>query len=556
MPDRAHRVQVFLSTQPAGQDARRLAFAVVLASAVVFLAALPFAKVPLAQVWAFIPIYESAIVINDLITAVLLLGQFRIVRSRALLLLASGYLFTALMAVAHALTFPGLFSANGLLGAGPQSTAWLYMFWHGGFPLVVIGYALLRDKNHDALESIDVRVAKSVLVVTVVVGACTLLATSGQDLLPAIMDGNRYTPSMVAIVSSVWLLSVLAIIVLWRRQPHSVLDLWLMVVMCAWLFDIALAAVFNAGRFDLGFYAGRVYGLAAASFVLLVLLLENGVLHARLAEAHKNAIDANRELKETQGWLVQSAKMVALGKLVAGVAHEINNPLAFVMSHLSTVERSLRDVAEEAAARLSDEGRRKQQKAFDRITDMHMGLERIRDLVLKLRTFSRLDEGERKTVPIEESIESILTLLQYRLKDRIEVIRNYGEAKLISCYPGPLNQVLMNVLANAADAIEGRGQITISTGKDGSLFFISVADNGRGMAPEVRERIFEPFFTTKPVGEGTGLGLSISYAIVRQHGGAVEVRSQPGKGTEMLIRIPLEPGTTAIAGKEMNRWAA
>src|SRR5260221_4177769 len=141
--------RVFLSTLPAERGERRLALAVVITSVAVFLAAAPFAKLPLAQVPAFIPIYESALVINDLITAILLFGQFGILRSRALLVLASGYLLTAFMAVAHALTFPGLFSPTGLLGAGPQSTAWLYMFLHGGFPLLVIAYALLKGEARD-----------------------------------------------------------------------------------------------------------------------------------------------------------------------------------------------------------------------------------------------------------------------------------------------------------------------------------------------------------------------------------------------------------------------
>src|SRR6266849_8046218 len=279
--------RVFLSTLPAGRGERRLALAAVLASVAVFLAAAPFAKLPLAQIGAFIPIYESALVINDLITAVLLFGQFGILRSRALLVLASGYLLTAFMAVSHALTFPGLFSPTGLLGAGPQSTAWLYMFWHGGFPLLVIAYALLKGEARDTTgPAPGTAVLACVAAVLAAVCGLTLLATAGQDALPAIMQGNHYTPAMIVVVSSVWVLSLVALAVLWRRRPHSVLDLWLMVVMCAWIFDIALSAVLNAGRFDLGFYAGRIYGLLAASFVLIVLLLENSMLYGRLVETH------------------------------------------------------------------------------------------------------------------------------------------------------------------------------------------------------------------------------------------------------------------------------
>jgi signal transduction histidine kinase len=285
---------VFLSTLPAGRADRRLALAVVLASAAIFLAAALFAKIPLPQVWAFVPIYESALVVNDLITAVLLFGQYGILPSRSLLVLASGYVFTAFMAVAHALTFPGAFSPTGLLGAGPQSTAWLYMFWHGGFPLFVVGYALLENTggegtpNGDPPHS-DASAAILSSVVAVFVGACglTFLATASRAL-PGIMEGSHYTAAMIAVVSGVWALSLVALGVLWRRRPHSVLDLWLMVVMCAWLFDIALAAVLNAGRFDLGFYAGRIYGLLAASFVLVMLLLENSTLYSAVVEARES----------------------------------------------------------------------------------------------------------------------------------------------------------------------------------------------------------------------------------------------------------------------------
>ena len=249
----------------------------------------------------------------------------------------------------------------------------------------------------------------------------------------------------------------------------------------------------------------------------------------------------NRELKEAQAQLVQSAKMASLGQLVAGVAHEINNPLAFVINHQATVGRVLQELTPGIEPHLDEAGVSRWGKARKRLGEMHEGLERIKDLVLKLRTFSRLDEGETKFVKIEESIESVLTLLHHRLKDRIAVKRDYGDVKVVCCYPGPLNQVLMNIVANAIDAIEGEGEITIATGTADLMFFISVADTGKGMPEAVRERIFEPFYTTKPVGEGTGLGLSISYGVIRKHQGRIEVSSEEGKGTELTIRIPMRP---------------
>ena len=275
----------FVATRPAGQADCKLAFATVAVSALLFLGAIPFAKQPLAPVWAFIPSYQAALVVCDLVTAALLFGQARFSRSAALFVLASGYLFTACLALSHALSFPGLFAPGGVLGGGTQSTAWLYMFWHAGFPLFVTAYALLRGASHTRATA----ELGGVLVggVVAVAAALTWLATAGESALPPIMQGNRYTPAMIFVVSSVWLASLAALLALWRQRAYRVLDIWLMVVMCAWLFDIGLSAVFNAGRFDLGFYAGRIYGLAAASFVLVVLLLENTSLHARLALEHE-----------------------------------------------------------------------------------------------------------------------------------------------------------------------------------------------------------------------------------------------------------------------------
>jgi PAS domain S-box-containing protein len=276
---------IFLSTMPATRGDRRAALAVVGVSAVLFACAVPFAGVPLTPVPAFVASYQSALAINDLITAVLLFSQFAISRSRALLLLASGYLFTAMAAIVHALTFPDLFVPGGLLGAGSQTTVWLYMIWHGGFPLLVLAYSLLKATNNGSKirGSTSGAIVTSIIVVAVTTAAFTWLVTAQHDLLPTLLSRGHYTPVMLWVVSMVWCLSLAALVTLWLYKPHSVLDVWLMVVMCAWLFDIALSAVLNVARFDVGFYLGRIYGLGAASFVLAVLLIDNVGLQAKLA---------------------------------------------------------------------------------------------------------------------------------------------------------------------------------------------------------------------------------------------------------------------------------
>jgi diguanylate cyclase (GGDEF)-like protein len=287
---------MLLSNLPAGRGERRLALAVIVGSTGGFLVLAPFAQVQWPALPAFIPIYQSALVINDLITVVFLLGQSPISRSDALTVLAGGYLFTALMCILHALTFPGLFAPAGLLGAGAQTTAWLYMFWHGGFPLFVIGYVWRKSADRPSPGSRGAVLRMIGLVLAATFG-CAMLATRLQGALPAIMQGNAHTPTMNLVVWGVWLLSLLALAIVARRQPFSVLDLWLCVTMCAWLFDVALSAGLDAGRYDLGFYIGRVYGLFAASFILIVLLTQNGRLYATLVKLHESNRAKTEELR-------------------------------------------------------------------------------------------------------------------------------------------------------------------------------------------------------------------------------------------------------------------
>ena len=317
---------IFLSTLPATRGDRMSALAVVGVSAVLFAVAVPFAGVPLSPVPAFVASYQSALAINDLITAVLLFSQFAITRSRALLLLASGYFFTAMAAIVHALTFPGLFAPSGLLGAGTQTTVWLYMVWHGVFPLLVLGYALLKATDNDKMQgSAGTAVIASIVAVGAVMAAFTWIVTAQHDRLPILLSGGHYTPVMLGVVSTVWCLSLAGLAVLWLRRPHFVLDIWLMVVMSAWLFDIALSAILNVARFDVGFYLGRIYGLCAASFVLTVLLIDNVGLQGKLARllgTSRREIVSERNLRAERERLfsavVESSNDAIITKLLDG----------------------------------------------------------------------------------------------------------------------------------------------------------------------------------------------------------------------------------------------
>jgi two-component system NtrC family sensor kinase len=248
---------------------------------------------------------------------------------------------------------------------------------------------------------------------------------------------------------------------------------------------------------------------------------------------------AYRELQAAQARLVQSAKMASLGELVAGVAHEINNPLAFAQSHLHTALKSLGEVERAIGKDALAAGAGAWAKAQNRLQEMAIGLERISALVIKLRTFSRLDEGERKRVSVKECVESVLTILTHRLGERIRVQTQLTAPDSLDCYPALLNQALMNLVANAIDAIDGDGSIAIGTSLEAGVYSLSVSDSGCGIPEALRERVLEPFFTTKAVGEGTGLGLSITHSIVQKHGGTLELVPGAERGTVALIRIPL-----------------
>jgi hypothetical protein len=276
--DRGDRL-VFLGTAVATDREQRFALIIGGIALCAFLIAVPFVRVPLAQFPAFIPTYEAALFFIDLITALLLFDQFVRLRSPAILVLASAYLFDALVIIPHALSFPGAFAPSGMLGAGPQTTAWLYVFWHGGFPLFVIAYAMLRRREASGVAQAAISnparaIATAVAATMVLVVALALLATWGHDALPVVMQGSDYSLLVSKGISpAVWALTFIAMVSLWQR-PLRVVDLWLMLVMWIWLFDIALAAVIGSKRFDLGFYAGRVFGLIAAGFLLVTLLIE------------------------------------------------------------------------------------------------------------------------------------------------------------------------------------------------------------------------------------------------------------------------------------------
>ena len=273
------------------------------------------------------------------------------------------------------------------------------------------------------------------------------------------------------------------------------------------------------------------------------------VLNARL----KQAIE---ERKRVESQLVQNAKMASLGELVAGVAHELNNPLGFIhanMGNLKKFSRKLLDLIEaydamdltEAVRKEVDE--RKKAVNYDylrtRITEMidrtSVGAERMKKIIQDLKSFSRLDAAEYAEADLNEAIETTLGIMFHEYKNRIEIIKEFGMLPPIECYIAKLNQVFMNLLVNACHAIPDKGEIRIKTSTENGSAKIEISDTGGGIPEHFMDKIFDPFYTTKPVGKGTGLGLSISHGIIKQHHGEIYAKSDPGEGTTFTIKIPI-----------------
>jgi signal transduction histidine kinase len=290
-------------------------------------------------------------------------------------------------------------------------------------------------------------------------------------------------------------------------------------------------------------------------------------LESRVQKRTKDLHDKNAQLKvaisnlkqaETQ--LIQSEKMSSLGILTAGIAHEINNPVNFISANIVPLKNDIHDIVQvlnkytelSANSPLSEELKEARKlseeldlpytlkETYQLLDGIEEGARRTATIVKDLRTFSRLDETDLKSVNIHENLDSTLTLLHNLFRDRINIVKNYGDIPEIACFPGKINQVFMNILTNAANAIPDKGEVTISTSQNKDHVQISIKDTGEGMSKETIKKIFEPFFTTKPVGKGTGLGLSISYSIIQEHHGTISINSSLGKGTEFIITLPIK----------------
>jgi signal transduction histidine kinase len=527
VPEEQHFTLASLSP---GRAQRRLAVAVVLALlGAFFMAAGPLSTIQLARIDAFVPAYATAMFVIDSITAVLLFAQFSILRSRALLVIASGYLFTAFIVIPWLLTFPGVFRPGGLLGAGLQSTNWLYILWHAGFPTFVMAYALLKDVDPTKglwRGSAGAAILSSLTTTAAVVCAATFLVTAGDALMPRIsLDPVHFSTLWLYVAGCLALWSVLTLIVLWIRW-RSVLDLWLMVVICAYAIEIYLVAFPGLARFSAGWYAGRVFGFVSGSLVLFVLLYEITTLYARLLRA----VFAQRRERE--------ARLMTGDAVSTSIAHEIKQPLSGMITNadagLRWLDRTTPDLDKaKASFKLI-------------ISDGH----RAGAVIESIRAIFKKDARNRTSLDINELVGDALALVGDELqKHRVSVQAEQNEQlPRVKGDRVQVQQVLLNLITNAIDSMAAKDGSRVlcvrSEVHDGGGVIVSVADTGTGIGPQELERIFNPLFTTKS--GGMGMGLSICRSIIEAHNGQLWVT--PNKPEGAVFQFMLRADGTSSAG--------
>jgi signal transduction histidine kinase len=512
-----------------GPAQKWLAFAVGLTFlAAACLSTAELSNVQLRPIYAFVPVYGTAIFLNDLITAVLLFSQFAVLRSRALLAISSGYFFTALMVIPWTLTFPGVFAPAGLFGAGLQSANWLYVLRYAAFPTFVIVYTQLKDADPPKRfwnGSPGTAIISSVAISDLTMCALTVTVIAGDPYSPRIsIDPIHFSIVWLYLAGCLIVWNAVALVLLWRRQ-RSVLDLWLMVVLCAYVVEIYLVSFPDLARFGASWYAGRVFGFLSSILVLFVLLGENSALYAQVLEA----VLAQRRERE--------ARLMTGDAVSTSIAHEIKQPLTAIITSANAALNWLDQVEPD-------------------LDSVRNGLQRVMtsarnadSIIENIRTHFRGGARPRTSLDIGDVIREALIVVRCKLQTHRIVVKAELSEPLphVKGEPVQLRQVLVNLLTNAVDSMAANDSARLLSIRSeihhSGDVMVSVEDTGAGFEPGTVKRIFDPMFTTKA--QGMGLGLSICRSIVEAHGGRLWVTDDKACGAAFHFTIPVDAGRTS-----------
>jgi signal transduction histidine kinase len=503
---------------PDRRQKRRVLLAALLVP-VPFLVIIPFGTMQLPPVDAYIPVVDTVMFINDAIAATLLFAQFSIMRSPSMLALAGGFLLTAFLVVPHALSFPGAFAPDGLLGGGAQTPAWLNEFWFLGLPAAVIAYVLLKRAEPVPRDAVGFAIFATVAAAFVLTCALVWLSTAGAWLLPPIMSDDKVHPVLAWHFVPLVIFDGLAMALLWSRR-YSSLDLWLMVVLEAWMLN---ALLFNklVLRWSLFWYCGRVFAAVATSIVLLFLLSQTTLLYWRLARSH---ILLERE---------RDNRMMNAEAITAAIAHEIRQPLTAIAANAGAARQFLGRMPPDPGEALS---------ALDEvINESH----RAGEVFEGIRALFRKSDQARQRIDLNEVAHDVLQSLRAELDQHGVTARPdlASDLPLIDGNKGQLQEVMLNLIHNAVeamDAVTGRDRLLqVRTERYGRhAIAVAVQDSGPGIDPGKVDGIFDAFVTSKA--GGMGLGLAICRMIIERHGGQLTASSDSKTGALFRFVLPVE----------------
>jgi signal transduction histidine kinase len=482
----------------------------------------PFHSLQLARMDSFLPVVQTVMSAADLLTATLLLAQYSVQPHRALLVIASGYIFSGSFAFLQTLSFPGSYAPNGLIGDVYNTPAWFFVLWYTAFPLSILAYALLKDRAQIPRWSTTTSIA---ITLTCVSGAIALLswfAIDETEHLPRFFTTGLMLQTRLSNEFNVGLTSLdsLVLLVLFVRR-RTVLDLWLMVTLFAALPNFLAAVYVGSARFSLGWYTARGFALVASCLLLSVLITEMTVLYSRLASAR---VMQRRE---------RTNRLASIDAATAAIAHEIRTPLASITLNVSS---ALHELAAQPA----------------RLDEMNVILREIEEASLKVNETITSVRGLFKNaidqptvISIEDVTRQVLRLLQHELQiNKVLVATEFRlEASLVHADPAQLQQVILNLVKNAVEAMSSvpasHRLVNIGTRLEQDFVFLSVRDTGAGVHPRDESRIFDAFFTTKP--SGMGLGLAICSTIMERYKGRLVLAKSGPEGSTFEVTLPIIP---------------
>ncbi|MET4804033.1 MASE4 domain-containing protein [Bradyrhizobium sp. LB11.1] len=480
----------------------------------------PFVNLQIGRIDSFLPVVQTVMSVADLLTATLLLAQYSVQPHRALLAVASGYIFAGSFAFIQTLSFPGSYAPNGLIGDVYNTPAWLFVLWYTTFPLSILSYALLKDKGKISRGSTTADIAITLIFALGMMGLLSWLVITQVEYLPKFFTTGLMLQTSLSNQFNIGLtlLGCFVLLVLFASR-RTVLDLWLMVTLFAAVPNFLVAAYAGSARFSVGWYTARGFALIASCMLLSVLVTEMTVLYSRLANA---LVMQRRE---------RANRFASIDAATAAIAHEIRSPLGSITLNAETAQQEL--VAkplrlDEVRSILEDIGR---------------ASSRINETITSVRELFKGTTDQPSMVSVEDVAQQVLRLLQHELQfNEVLVETAFGtEVPFVNADPVQLQQVILNLLKNAIEAMastprNGR-RLNISTRIERNGFvLLSIQDSGTGIVPQDRDRIFEAFVTTKPA--GMGLGLAICRRIIERYEGRLDLGKSGAQGSTFEIALP------------------